>query len=218
MLSEDELRRLYASRPAPDGGHVDDATFEALACGELDDPSRAWVADHVSRCVDCALVQRGLLLLAAEASAFDPHAPGSAVAPSVSRRARWLVWGAGLVAVTLTAIGVVWLVPRASERPQSQLRGIQRELMRPMSPEGALPSAPQLLSWAPMPGATDYEVQLFSEDGTELWRSGPKTDTKVAWPVQSVSAAGVCFWQVTARADGQVLGRSSMLRITWAAH
>ena len=74
----DEATLRAALTEQPRGGHLDDDTWERLACGELDESERLLAIEHVTSCEECDRIYRALDVLSKEARAIHPDLPSLA--------------------------------------------------------------------------------------------------------------------------------------------
>lgn len=183
--------------------HVDDATWERLAMGELDAAARARVADHVTRCASCAALWRGLAMLEDGARDFDPGVPAASrpVAPR-----RWWPMAAAVAAVAAALLLWIAVRPRSAPPVDDVRRGSAEPAVIGVVAPAAHAGAPIALAWAGVAGADAYVIEVFTADGTRAWRG------EAAAPGATAPAlpAGDYRWRVEARHGGVVIGRSRL--------
>lgn len=190
MADDEELRQRYrALATRTTTGHLDEATWLALATGELSGAERERAIDHVTRCLACADVYRGLSQLREEAAKLDPEAPRAA------RPRLTLVRSAAVLAFAAAAALVAFVSLRGE--PETVLRADPAKA-RPVAsaPLGKIAIAPTAFRFEPMSGAKLHRVQLLDGDGAELWASENVTGPSVAWPATVKAAPGKYYWQV----------------------
>ena len=202
MADDDRrLRELYAGTTAlPRTDHPSDAEWEALALGELPPARREALADHATRCAECALVQRGLGMLARDAAAFDPGVPRAVAPRATAVPARWVYGGLAAAA----AVVLVLLLPgRPGPQPGpppslDPVRSAPRAAPVALTPSGPLTEAPRAFRWQAIPDARRYRVELSSAEGDRLWTSPPLQGDTTPWPTDVPAAPGVYHWLVVA--------------------
>lgn len=210
----EELRGRYAQlmdRRAE--GHLQEAEWERLACGEMSAAERARSLEHVTRCTLCADLYRGLVRLGEEARLFDPRAPRAAAPwPAWGRVPGWARWAAAAV----IAVGVLTWVPRQPpvSSPMTRAPAAPSSLV-PLEPSGTIATLPRQLRWKGMADAETYRVRLFREDGLLLWTSAALAENGVDWPVTLELAPAKYFWEVEAFREGKSLARSELLPFVW---
>jgi hypothetical protein len=178
-------------------GHLDEETWERLACGELGG-ARAGVMEHIVECPPCARTYRAILEMTAGARSFDPGAPGAARPRSWSWRP--LVAAGG--ALALAAALVLFLRSRPQETDDERLRA-------PTRPEVTIvEGAP--LRWKAMAGAETYRVRIYTAEGTPAWSSAPSAELEVAPPELP---PGAYRWEVEALRGGDVVARSRLTQL-----
>lgn len=210
---EEELRVRYGHLMArqPEG-HLPEAQWERLACGEMSAPERERALEHVTRCSLCADLYRGLMQLGEEARLFDPGAPRATEAapwPAWERVPGWARWAA---AAAVIAVGVLPWVPRQTpvSSPTTRAPAAPLSLVL-LEPSGTTATLPRQFRWRGMAEAETYRVRLFREDGLLLWTSAALADNAVDWPETLELPPGRYFWEVEAFRDGKSLARSELL-------
>jgi hypothetical protein len=205
MLEDMTLRDAYAAAETT-APHVDEESWERLACGELSAEEREQAIDHASKCSECASVLRALLVLEREAHELDPLVPAGIAVTSPRPRGRNLMRGAIAVAAAVAAATIVWLtVPLSSRVPQppvpdpDTLRSVgESERPVPRSPLDEVARAPERFSWEGSADARAYEVELFDADGELIWESGEVVATSIPWPETHAPEPGRYYWRVVA--------------------
>ena len=195
-----EAYALLAERPAT--AHPDEDAWERLACDEVEPTERQAILDHAIRCAACERIYRGLTLLRADASAFDPQAPRPATEP-----ARWS-WrhttASGLAALAATLLLAVWrpaLPPAVTPDPET-VRGAPTGApgaLVALAPMGRLSEPPREFHWHAVSGRVRYRVQLLSGEGQPLWTSDETDEASLARPSTLRLGPGGYYWQVLAR-------------------
>jgi hypothetical protein len=185
--------------------------------GALTDAERA----HVNSCPRC---QTELALLNRFLSSTPAQDEGAAVQWIVSevRRRRatglddrrdvravnglfgrlgWRSLGLAAAALLVVIVGYVAndREPPLRDEPSSTV-GYRTEQLMVISPVGDVAVAPSELTWAAVPGAARYDVEVLQVDRTRLWQ-GSSSAPRVALPAsviaQFVPGKGV-IWEVTA--------------------
>ncbi len=206
MLEDMTLREAYAAAETT-APHVDEESWERLACGELSVEEREHALDHASTCSECASVLRALLVLEREAHEIDPFVPAGIAASSARPRARKLLRGAIAAAVAVAAAITIWLMVPLSSRtvlepsvPDADTMRSAGESDRPVpgSPLDEIARAPDGFSWKGSAAARAYEVELFDADGERIWDSGELVGTSVPWPQKLAPEPGRYYWHVIA--------------------
>jgi len=182
--------------------HPDETTWEQLAHGELAPSVRdAWF-DHILECEQCTQVWRGLTLLKTEA-----EAQGLVVdTPTAATRSWWMPLAAAATLV-LAVGGFLITRPTVSDtevvRSSTALPAIEG-LMMAYDPQN-IPT----LVWPPVPTATGYVVEVFTDDGRPTWRREVAAPP-LRWPAETPRTKGAYRWRVEAlNADGP-LARSRL--------
>ncbi len=205
MTDDTRLRRIWAALPEG-GAHVDEATWERFAVGELDRAERDRLVEHVVACASCTRVYRAVTELATEARSIDPSLPSwspAVAAESAPRRRTWWAVGAGAAAV---ATLVVALALRPEPGPE-RLRGTATPVIELV----AAPSATRV-AWRPVTGAESYRVRIFTDDG-RVAHTLTVPATEASWPE---GAPGKYHLTIEALRGGEVLARSRLATFTMA--
>lgn len=198
---QDAYRALMQAGAA--AGHIDEATWDRIVANQIEPEARDRVFDHVLECDECARVWRGVLALQADAESQGLIAHEEAVTPWSSR----LLPLAAAAALVL-AIGGVMLMrqPQPGEESIRSATGVAtvEGLMMAYAADGV-----PTLVWTPVPAATRYHVEVFTDEGRPVW------DREVAspplrWPDQTPRATGTYRWRVEALNDDAILARSRL--------
>ncbi len=196
----------------PQSDHLDESTWERLACGELGADERRSAFDHITRCDACRRILRAVEALHEGAQELDPGAPrrgpwshGPTGSPT---RQVWL-WAAAAAATAIAGLAVLLLPPPTV--PTAAIRGEAPAAAEPVEPAGALSRAPDVLRWQPATGARGYRVELLDADGDPLWTSPAVTSTGLPWPDEVAPVPGTYYWRVLVLPEGGGPPRSSPL-------
>jgi hypothetical protein len=191
--------------------HLDEATWERLACGELGADAHSAAADHVSRCAECAAVYRALSALRQQAHQFDSGAPSPELG-AVRHVLRWSgVWRAALA--TAAIVMVVVFVRQSREAPVTRAGTVTIPIVT-LAPGSASPAGGgPTFEWKPVANANHYRVELYAVDGLPLWKSADLVATAVRWPTTLKAVPGTYYWQVVAIRDGRELATSGLRRL-----
>ena len=199
---QDAYRALMKDGAA--GGHLDEATWDRIAGGEIDPSARDQAFDHVVECAACSRVWRGILALKSEAETQGLIAAD--VPPATLWRSRYMPLAIAATLV-LAAAGVMLTRQPAPEsetvRSTSALPAIDG-LMSASDADGA-----PVFIWTPVAGATRYRVEIFSDDGRPLW-SGEMTAPPMRWPEALPKTKGAYRWRVEALGDESAVARSRL--------
>ncbi|MDP3716357.1 MAG: hypothetical protein Q8T13_01155 [Acidobacteriota bacterium] len=186
--------------------HVDEAAFERLVLNEVGAAERATLFEHITGCASCARVWRGLLELRREAET-EGLIP-AAVAPVP-------IWRSPIVALAVAAtlvvvIGGVVLNRQTSDDSTTLRSGttVGVEELSAVAGAGGTPT----LSWSPVPAATSYRLDVFSEDGQLVW-TRDVTAPPLSWPDDVPRSAGLYRWRVEALAANAVVARSRLAEL-----
>lgn len=187
--------------------HLDDATWERLAHGEIAGPARdAWF-DHILGCERCSRIWRGVLTLQNEAQAAGLIPRDEPV------RVAWLrppVVAFALAATLVLAIAGV-VIHRRMTDDSSTMRGGVTAVVENLTTTTASDGVPSL-AWTTVATATSYKIDLFSEDGRPVWAR--EVDAPPArWPDNVPRTAGKYRWKVDAMATGAVIARSRLAEL-----
>lgn len=198
----------------PELGHLDESTWERLACGELGPAERRAAFDHITRCASCRRILRAVEALHEGAQKIDPEAPrrGPWSHGPTTRSARqvWL-WAAAAAAVAVACLAVLLLPPPTV--PTAAIRGEVPAAAEPVEPIGKLSRAPAALRWQPAAGARGYRVEMLDADAEPLWTSRTVTATALPWPDEVAATPGTYYWRVLAMpAEGGPPRSSSLVR------
>lgn len=182
--------------------HLDDATWEGLACGELDDAARDAAFDHIVSCERCAPIWRGLLTLKSEAQA-EGLIPRDMPAPFAWRSP---VVALALAATLVVAVGSVLVTRHPVD--QSALRGARAAQVEGLMMATDAAGVPTFI-WTPVATATRYRIDVFSSDGLPIWtREVEAAPTR--WPDDVPRTKGAYRWRVQAINAGEVVARSRL--------
>jgi hypothetical protein len=208
-FAEPALREAYRAlmRDAAGADHLDEAAWDRLAAGEAESPERDALFDHIVSCERCSRIWRGVLTLQQQAAAQGLAAP-------VRNQAR-PIWRSPAVALAMAAtlllvVGGVFL----SQRPASDnetVRGTALAsidgLMMAYDPDGV-----PAFVWPPVPAATHYRIEVFTEDGRPLW-SADAAAPPARWPAETPRAKGTYRWRVEAFGGEGAMARSRLMPV-----
>jgi hypothetical protein len=178
------------------------------------------VAAHLAECSTCAAEYRTLHELSgwadAGAAVIAPATSGvRAGKPRFVPPYAWLAAAAVLVAATGVVItqSTVWREAASDGGPEpSRTRAVtSRGPLVVLRPRGAQTGPPESFEWQPVPGASGYQVEVFSEDGTPLWTSPLLVTTRAERPATLSLAPGRYYWRVRANAAGSIASESTLV-------
>lgn len=191
--------------------HLDDAAWELLVESKPGGPEREALLAHVLACTECSEIWKSLLKLKREA-----EAEGLIAAEQPSVRSSWrgrIVPLALAATLILAATGLL-----LTRRPVTNVESVRgtlalspiEGLMMAYSGEGV-----PTLVWTPVPEATRYRIEIFSEDGRPL-SSKEVAAPPSPWPADLPRTKGTYRWRVEALgADGAVArSRLTLLEIS----
>lgn len=184
-------------------GHLDEAAWERLAANEVSALERDRYFDHVTACDDCTRVWRGILALKAEAEALGLIEP-TAVQPLWRRHLAPLAMAAALVLV----VGAVLVVRQPVTQVDTVRSGAQLPVINGLMMAYSPAYVPTFV-WPPVMLATQYRVEVFSEDGRPIW-SREQAAPPMPWPSDVATAKGAYRWRVEAIRSGTVIARSQL--------
>lgn len=185
-------------------GHLDDAAWERLATNEVSDLERDRYFDHVTSCAKCSVVWRGILELRKDAIAQGLIPAEASV--RTGWQSRYLPLA--IAATVLLAVGGLYINTRPAS-PPGTLRSVEgiaeiEGVMMAYNPE----YVPTFV-WPPVVSATQYRVEVFSEDGRPVW-SRIQTAPPLPWPADVTTAKGTYRWRVEALKGDAVVARSRL--------
>ena len=192
-MTDEELAEAYRNRMrhgAWPSDAPDPEVIQRVASGHASEAERLRVLDIV---MQSEALRREFDVLRALASG---HRPAS----------RWPRHGLALAAGLLLTVmaGSLWWRGQSVAPEPFRGGGAAVTLIAPA--EGARVSRPPVLTWAAVPGATGYEVEVLAGNGTVVFSAaGP--DTTAAWPESvQVDPVGSYVWRVEAALpDGRTL-------------
>ena len=199
-----ELDWLRAAFTAPGQGspepHPEPDTIWAAVKGELPPQEMREVVEHTAMCASCAEDWR----LAADLSK-EPVAEATRPAANVvyGRFKQWRPFAA----VAAMAAGILIVVGIQTDDPikpgqEPGYRNEQRTEVRSLLPEGqALSRQAAELRWAPVPGASLYNVQVTTEDLRVVASQESLTGTEYRLPERALTGlapGSQILWQVEA--------------------
>jgi hypothetical protein len=205
LFSDPALRDAYRALMRDNrDAHIDDATWDRIVVGELDDDRRGELFDHIAACDRCAGIWRGILALqdaaAAEGLVEREPAPGS-----VWRR----VLPLAAAAVLVVAIGGLLMMRQSQpvQEPTRSAAGLAavEGLMMAYAADGV-----PTLVWTPVPEATRYRVDVFTDDGRPVWQRDAASPP-LKWPDDAPRVKGSYRWRVEASDGDTVLARSRLM-------
>ena len=198
-----ELDWLRAAFTAPAKAaaepHPEPDTIWAAVKGELPPQQMREVVEHTAMCASCAEDWR----LAAE---FSKESVAEATRPAANvvygRFRQWRPFAA----VAAMAAGILIVIGIQSDDAVKPVdpgyRNEQRTEVRSLLPEGqALPRQAATLRWAPVPGASSYNVQVTTEDLRAIASQESLTGTEYRLPESALTglpAGSQLLWQVEA--------------------
>jgi hypothetical protein len=185
------------------GGHLDEATWDLIATGNIDSSARDQAFDHVLQCEACSRIWRGILELKSEAETQGLIAAGTS--PSSSRMSYVAL---AVAATVVVAVGGVMLTrrpapPQEIVRSASEVTAIEG-LMMAYDPAGV-----PTLVWPPVSRTSRYRVEVFSEDGQPIW-SAEVAAPPARWPQTAPRTKGAYRWRVEALDGGSVIAQSRL--------
>ena len=198
---QDQYRSLMRRNTA---GHLDETTWDRLTADLVPAEERATHFDHIVTCEHCSTIWRGVLALRSEAETQGLIAPEVAV-----RSSSWLrspIAAFAIAATLLVVVGGVYLARRPVD--EAATRGSSAPPV-----EGLMMAYNALgvanFVWTPLPEATRYKVEVFSEDGRPIW-TREVTVPIVQWPADVPHAKGAYRWRVEASNGADVIARSRL--------
>jgi hypothetical protein len=202
---QDTYRALIAES-AP-GGHLDEATWDALAGSHADAARREAAFDHVVACERCSRIWRGVLALREEAETqkLIPRAPVP-VTP-------W--WKASLVplaaaASLLVVIGGLYVSRQGTAPEVTRTTGAMAPIETLMTAYGN-DGVPAFV-WVPVANVDRYRVEVFTDDGRPVW-TREVAQPPAAWPGDIPRQSGTFRWRVAALRGGDVVARSAIVAV-----
>lgn len=168
--------------------------------------------EHAARCAQCATeVEMLRSFLAAE-----PTPEEAAMVRQVEQRLRsgpvwrdgerrrgWAwrpLWGMGLAGLAAALTLGVWLRGPAERPADPAYDTVRSGRVDGIEPAGDVKSVPAVLRWAPVAGASRYEMRLLDVEEQTLWR-GESTGHELALPPEAqalMTARKTLIWRVTA--------------------
>jgi hypothetical protein len=199
-----QLARLRAAFAAPDpaassSGCPTPETLWAAVRGELAPQPLRELLDHVALCAACAEDWRLAVELNRQQAAETAATPGR-VLPGRFGRWRPLAAAAALAAALLISV-TVW---RAEAPPQTPTyREASHASIHSLLPDGrALARQDAVLRWAPVAGATSYDVRVSTEDVLQTVATAKgATATELRIPASALAnlpPGAKLLWQVDA--------------------
>ena len=189
-------------------GHLDEATWDRIASGDIAPSARDHAFDHVVECAACSRVWRGILELKNEAESQGLIAPAARSSPPAWRSRYVPLAIAATIAIAVAGV----LLTRLPAPQPGTVRGTAtvaaiEGLMMAYDP-GGVPT----LVWPPNPAATHYRVEVFFEDGRPAWSADIATPP-ARWPDNTPRAKGAYRWRVDALDADTVIARSRLTRM-----
>lgn len=185
-MTDDELAEAYRARMRQAGvpaGAPDPEMIQRVASGQASEEERLRVLNLV---MQSEPLRREFDVFRALASVHPP-------ARQFPRRG--LALAAGLL-VTVMAGSLWWRGQASAPEPFRGGGGTAVALIAPA--EGARVGRPPTLTWAAVPGATSYEVEVLAGNGTVVFSTSGR-DTTAAWPESvALDPAGNYVWRVEA--------------------
>lgn len=205
-FADPALRQAYHAlmRDRSGTGHLDDATWDRLASHEIDQAARDQAFDHIVSCDRCSLIWRGVLALTAEAEAQGLLPRNGQARP---------LWRSPIVALAMAAtlviaIGGTFLTRQPAPGPDTvRSSGTLAPIDGLMIANDA--AGVPMFVWAPVTGATRYQLEIFSGDGRPLW-SGEIAAPPSRWPDAVPRTKGAYRWRVAALGADGALARSRL--------
>lgn len=209
MAELDDLRAAYRAGSHPSGEHLSEATWEQLACGELEGDARRIAHEHILTCRECSAIARAVLTIQAEAPTFDPAAPRPGL-PSQRSPVTWLrrAWVPALLTAAAALVLFAVVRPQSGSVPTVGQPLGSAPILRsansasppvPIAPTGTVSVATPTFEWQPVEGASSYVVEVLDATGEPLWTSAEVAVTELPWP--GTIDPGQYFWRVTAWRD-----------------
>ncbi len=197
-IDDRDLAELYRRGTEPGAGRVGCLSAEEVseAAAGRDRAAREKAAAHAIECAACAEELRLALEL-------EPWARRAGQAADAASRPRALPGWLPAAAALLLALGAgLWLRSGKTARDADARRGPAETPAATSPAEGeVLPAAPAALSWAAIPGAKAYSVELFDAESTLIWSSGRLPVPRVELPAgirARLAAGGDFLWRATA--------------------
>jgi hypothetical protein len=205
-FADPALRRAYRALmlDRPDTGHLDEATWDRLAGNEIEQAARDEAFDHIVSCDRCSTIWKGVLALAAEAET-ERLIPREGQARPFWRTP---IVTLAIAATLVIAIGGLFLMRSPAPAPDTVR---SNGTLAPI--EGLMmaydPNSVPAFVWPPVPAATNYRVEVFSEDGRPIW-SADVAAPPTRWPGDVARAKGAYRWRVEAMTGDQSIARSRL--------
>jgi hypothetical protein len=186
------------------GEHLDDNAWLRLAAGDAVQSERDLLFAHIVTCTECSEVWRGLSLLKHDAQAAGLIAPRVNARRSFFRSMFLPLAAAATIAIAIGAVLMRERAPVADAARGVETLSAVEGLMMAYAADGT----PTLI-WTPAPAATDYHVEIFSEDGRPLW-AGDVATPPMRWPAELTRAKGTYRWRVEAQNADAAVARSRL--------
>jgi hypothetical protein len=201
------LQAAYQSWMQADrGGHLDDGAWQRLAAGDAAQSERDLLFAHVMTCTQCSEVWRSLSFLQIEAEREGLIEPRAATSASWFRSM--------LMPIAIAATLVIGIASVVLLRPPAPVDDVSRGTTTMAAVEGLMMAyaadATPMLLWTPVPAATTYHVEIFTEDGRPLW-SGDVDTPPMRWPSGTPREKGAYRWRVEARNANGAVARSTLM-------
>ena len=186
--------------------HLDDATWERLAMGELAPDERRVAGVHIVARDQCRTIHRGLHALeeiARDEGLIEPRE----IPPRPARvhRPLWRPIAAAASALAAAAVIAIVAWPR-SPGTNHAVRG-EGDRAVELLPIAA-PCSPCEFAWKPVPGAARYRVEVFTAEGRVAW-SAEVDGGSATWPARD-AAPGAYQWRVEALDRDGVIAHSTI--------
>jgi len=199
-----EAYQAWMAKPNP-SAHLDEAAWERLATNELAEAERDALLGHVFACAECSEVWKGVLALNRDAE-DEGLIERQDRAPRSLWRSRFMPLA--LAATVVLAVGGVLMIrqpaPTETARGTATLAAVDG-LMMAYSTQNI-----PMFVWTPVPEATGYRIELFTEDGRPYW-SAEVTAPPTPWPAELPRVKGAYRWRVEAIGSGGPVARSRLM-------
>jgi hypothetical protein len=208
IFTDHALQEAYQAlmRRSGGAGHVDEATWEAIAVETIEPDARDLAFDHVLQCESCSQVWRGILALRSEAETQHLIAP-AAPAAAPSWRSRYVPLA---VAATLVIAVAGVMLSRQPAPPIDTVRSAATVAAIDGLMMAYDPAEVPTFVWPPFTGAASYRIEVFTDDGRPMW-SHAVAAPPVRWPAETARAVGIYRWRVEALdSSGAPIARSKL--------
>lgn len=209
-FTDPALQQAYRAlmRESRGGAHIDESTWDRIAADEIDASGRDAAFDHIVSCASCARAWHGIQELQRAAISDGLLAPPL---PAASAWSSTRIASLAVAATLVLAVGAAIVVRQQATQPEVTRSAAALPRVEGLMMAYSAQGVPTFV-WAPVPTATRYRLEVFTDDGRPVW-SGDAQYPTAEWPSNVQRPKGAYRWRVEALNGDGPIARSPLTAV-----